>query len=227
VLISSRSFTEYLAMFGLDSTDLVGRTVVDVAAGGSDFVASASALGAKAVAVDAAYAVDADLLAAQLADNTGTGLSIVDHHPDRFTWQWYGDRATRDEMRRDAAQRFTIDRLSSPGHYLAGTLPRLPFRDAAADLVLSSHLLFTWSDVLDRDWHRDAIIELARIAAQVRIFPLVVQGTGDPIAWLPDLYDELRDLGLVAEERQVAYEFQTGADQMLVVSRSGSASTNG
>jgi hypothetical protein len=27
VLISSRSFTEYLAMFGLDSADLIGRTV--------------------------------------------------------------------------------------------------------------------------------------------------------------------------------------------------------
>jgi hypothetical protein len=221
VLISSRSFAEYLAMFGLDASDLVGRTVVDVAAGGSDFVAAATAAGAHAVAVDAAYAVEPDLLTAQLADNTGTGLGIVDEHPDRFTWRWYGSRNSRDEMRRDAAQRFTIDRLASPGHYVAGTLPRLPFRDRAADLVLCSHLLFTWSDVLDRDWHRDAILELARVGAEVRIFPLVVQGTGDEIGWLPALCDELGDLGLDAVQRQVAYEFQTGADRMLVVSTQG------
>jgi hypothetical protein len=224
VLISSRSFTEYLAMFGLESSDLVGRTVVDVAAGGSDFVAAAAALAAHAVAVDAAYAVEPDLLMAQLADNTDTGLGIVDEHPDRFTWRWYGDRNTRDEMRRDAAQRFTIDRLASPGHYVAGTLPRLPFRDRAADLVLCSHLLFTWSDVLDRDWHRDAILELARVGAEVRIFPLVVQGTGDEIGWRPQLCDELGDLGLDVEERQVPYEFQTGANRMLVASRNVSSS---
>jgi hypothetical protein len=223
VLISSRSFAEYLAMFGLDASDLIGRTVVDVAAGGSDFVAAATAAGAHAVAVDAAYAVEPDLLTAQLADNTGTGLGIVDEHPDRFTWRWYGNRNSRDEMRRDAAQRFTIDRLASPGHYVAGTLPRLPFRDRAADLVLCSHLLFTWSDVLDRDWHRDAILELARVGAEARIFPLVVQGTGDEIGWLPQMCDELGDLGLDTEQRQVPYEFQTGADRMLVVSRKESS----
>jgi hypothetical protein len=190
VLISSRSFTEYLAMFGLESSDLVGRTVVDVAAGGSDFVAAASAVAARAVAVDSAYAVEPDLLTAQLNDNTDTGLGIVDQHPNRFTWRWYGDRNSRDEMRRGAAQRFTIDRLASPGHYVG------------------------------RDWHRDAILELARVGAEVRIFPLVVQRTGDEIGWLPELCDELRSGGMVVERRQVPYEFQTGADRMLVVSRS-------
>jgi hypothetical protein len=90
--------------------------------------------------------------------------------------------------------------------------------------VLCSHLLFTWSDVLDRDWHRDAILELARVGAEVRIFPLVVQGTGDEIGWRPQLCDELGDLGLDVEERQVPYEFQTGANRMLVASRNVSSS---
>jgi SAM-dependent methyltransferase len=204
-------------MFGLAPSQLADRTVIDVAAGGADFVAMASTLGARAVAVDAAYALDPDLLAAQLHEHTGTGLAIVDDNPDRFTWTWYGDRAARDEMRGLAAQRFTVDRLESPAHYVAGALPHLPFRDEAADLVLCSHLLFTWSDVLDRQWHRDALLELARVGAEVRVFPLVVQGTGDPVEWLPELSDELRELGLAVEDRQVPYEFQTGADRMLVI----------
>jgi SAM-dependent methyltransferase len=219
VLISSRSFREYLAMFGLAASDLAGRTVLDVAAGGADFVAAASSLGARAVAVDAAYGVDPDLLSAQLHDNTRTGTAIVDDHPDRFTWAWYGDRAARDEMRSLAAQRFTVDRLEFPGHYVASALPRLPFRDGAADLVLCSHLLFTWSDVLDEQWHRDALVELARVGIEVRVLPLVVQATGDPIPWLPTLCDELRDGGLAVEERQVPYEFQAGADRVLVLGR--------
>jgi hypothetical protein len=219
MLISSRSFREYVAMFGLAASDLANRTVLDVAAGGADFVAAASSAGARAIAVDAAYAVDADLFSAQLHDNTGTGSAMVDDNPDRFTWSWYSDRGTRDEMRSLAAQRFIIDRLAFPGHYVAGALPRLPFRDGVADLVLSSHLLFTWSDVLDQQWHRDALVELARVGTEVRVFPLVVQATGDPVEWLPALCDELRDLGLAVEDRQVPYEFQTGADRMLVLGR--------
>jgi SAM-dependent methyltransferase len=219
VLISSRSFREYLAMFDLATSDLTGRTIIDVAAGGADLTAAAAELGASPVAVDAAYAVEFDLLSAQLHDSAGTGLAIVDDHPDRFTWQWYGDRASRDEMRSLAAQRFTVDRLEFPGHYVAGALPRLPFHDAAADLVLCSHLLFTWSDVLGEQWHRHALLELARVGTEVRVFPLVVQATGDPVPWLPALCDELRALGLTVEQRQVPYEFQTGADRMLVLGR--------
>jgi hypothetical protein len=107
--------------------------------------------------------------------------------------------------------------LTSPSRYIAGQLPRLPLRDGAADLVLCSHLLFTWSDVLDREWHRAAILELARVGREVRIFPLVVQGSGDAVEWLPQLCDELRGTGLRVERREVQYEFQVGANQMLVV----------
>jgi hypothetical protein len=217
VLISARSLEEYLAMFSLLAADLADRVVVDVAAGGADFTAGAAILGARAIAIDASYAVGPDALATLLDDSLGIGLTIVDRYPDRFTWRWYGDRAARDEARREAALRFRSDCLTSPSRYIAGQLPRLPLRDGAADLVLCSHLLFTWSDVLDREWHRAAILELARVGREVRIFPLVVQGSGDAVEWLPQLCDELRGTGLRVERREVQYEFQVGANQMLVV----------
>jgi hypothetical protein len=217
VLISSRSFEEYVAMLDLATTDLAGRTVVDIAGGGSDFVAAAAALGAHASALDPAYTMRFDELSARLRENTRTGLAIVDDHAAAFVWDWYGDRETRDRMRSRSAGRFLADRSKNPGRYLAGALPRLPLRDGAADLVLCSHLLFTWSDVLDHAWHRDAIGELTRIGAEVRVFPLVVQATGEAVPWLPDLCEELRDAGHAVEQRQVPYEFQAGADRMLVV----------
>jgi hypothetical protein len=219
MLISSRSFEEYIAMFGLTGAELAGRVVVDVAAGGADFTAGAAAAGADAIAVDSSYSLGPASLTEQLDANVDVGLTIVDHHPDRFTWRWYGDRASRDEMRRRAAVRFLTSLQQSPGRYIAGELPRLPLRDGAADLVLCSHLLFTWSDVLDRNWHRDAILELSRVGAEVRIFPVVVQATGDDVEWLPALCQELRSLGLTVAEERVPYEFQVGADRMLVVSQ--------
>lgn len=222
MLITSRSAAEYRAMF--DLAELATDSILDCCAGGAGFT---SETGGAAVALDPVYAQGQAKLAETVRTGQQGASAISYANAEHFDWSWYGNRERREEMRADAAKRFLADLADRPGHYIAGDAHHLPFADNSFDLVLCSHLLFTWSDVLDRDWHRDAIIELARIAAQVRIFPLVVQGTGDPIAWLPDLYDELRDLGLVAEERQVAYEFQTGADQMLVVSRSGSASTNG
>jgi hypothetical protein len=57
------------------------------------------------------------------------------------------------------------------------TPPDLPFRDDVFELALCSHLLFTWSDAFDEEWHRQALADLLRVAREVRVFPLVVQGT--------------------------------------------------
>jgi hypothetical protein len=45
----------------------------------------------------------------------------------------------------------------------------------------------------------------------------VQQGAGDPIPWLPDLLDSLD--GVTTEIRKVPYEFQVGANEMLVITR--------
>jgi hypothetical protein len=217
VLLTSRAFSEYHAMFDLRPDDLAGRTVVDVAAGASDFTAVAPAHGARAFAIDPGYAAAPAELARGVAHGATAGLSIVDEHPQRFTWDWYGDRAHRDELRLNAAEVFAGDRDEHPQRYLAGSLPRLPLRDKVADLALCSHLLFTWSDQLDRDWHRAAIIELNRIARRARIFPLVVQGTGEPVGWLPELIADLADIGIRAQRRRVPYEFQVGGYEMIEI----------
>jgi hypothetical protein len=86
--------------------------------------------------------------------------------------------------------------------------------------VLCSHLLFTWSDRLGVDWHRAALTEMLRVTAgEVRVFPLVVQGTGEPVPFLGQLVDEMRAAGFEVELREVPYEFQRGADTMLRVAR--------
>jgi hypothetical protein len=215
LLVTSRSYAEYEAMF--DLTELPG-SVLDCCAGGAGFTAEAAARGVDAIAVDPTY----ELPAAELVDAVRRGLpagaAIVDKHADRFVWNWYGDPARKDELRIEAADRFLQDLTNAPERYVPGSLPELPFEDRRFDLVLCSHLLFTWADKYDQDWHLAALRELVRVSrSEVRVFPLVQQGAGEPVDYLPELMAELGDV--TTEIRRVPYEFQVNADKMLVLSR--------
>jgi SAM-dependent methyltransferase len=218
VLVTSRSFDEYRAFFGLGDDDL-DRRVLDCCAGASGFAAVLAHRGGRVVALDPAYADGADASVRAARDGASGGQTIIADHSDRFTWHWYGSPERRAEMRTAAQRAFSADVAARPGGYVAGSLPALPFADRAFDLALCSHLLFTWSDVLDRGWHEAALVELLRVAHEVRVFPLVVQGTGEAVPFLPDLLSTLRACGHHAETAPVDYEFQRGAAEMLVLRR--------
>jgi SAM-dependent methyltransferase len=215
MLVTSRSAAEYRAMFDLDPEDLVAGSVLDCCAGGSSFAAETDG---RIVAIDPAYALGRHDLAVRVRAALHEGDRIIHQHADRFAWGWYGSPGRRAELRSAAAERFLADLQGRPERYVAGALPDLPLPSDSFDLVLCSHLLFTWSDQLDEDWHRRAIAELVRVARrEVRIFPVVVQGTGEPVAFLDDLLAELRTTGHHSHLRDVAYRFQRGADQMLLI----------
>src|SRR6266511_4201344 len=64
-----------------------------------------------------------------------------------------------------------------------------------------------------------ALAEMLRVTRrEVRVFPLVVQRTAEPVPFLGQLVDELRTGGCQVTLRDVAYEFQRGARTMLVMS---------
>lgn len=217
VLITSRSLAEYRAMFDLTAADL-RRTIADCCAGGSSFVAELDASGGRAIAIDPCYRMPRTELIEAVRRGTATGGAIIDDHSDRFVWHWYGGSpARRAALRRAAAEQFAAHLLARPGAYLAAELPHLPFGDRALDLALCSHLLFTWANRFDESWHRDALTELARVAREVRVFPLVVQATGEPVPFLDNLRQTLSGDGWHTEIRPVRYEFQRGANAMLVI----------
>jgi SAM-dependent methyltransferase len=213
MLITSRSATEYRAMFGLAAPD-GAASILDCCAGGSSFAAET---GGRVVAMDPAYALPHADLAVQVRASLGDTNQIIDANSGHFDWTWYGDPARRTRLRVAAARSFLADLRARPGRYLAGALPRLPLAPASFDLVLCSHLLFTWSDRLDADWHRRALAELVRVAREVRVFPLVVQGTGAPVPFLPQLRAGLAAAGHRSRVATVPYRFQRGADQMLII----------
>lgn len=217
MLVSSRSHTEYMAMFDLDESIHDGL-VVDCCAGASSFTAELTDHGGTSLAIDPAYALDRRQLAESVTASWNGGSRIINDHVDRFVWSWYGTPEHRNHLRTRAAARFLGDIVDRPRNYLAAELPHLPVQTGAARLVLCSHLLFTWADQLDADWHRAALTEMARIThGEVRVFPLVVHGTGTPVPFVGQLLDGLTRDGFDVLLRDVPYEFQPGAHTMLVI----------
>ena len=213
-LISARSFDEYRAMFALTEADLRGR-VLDCPGGGSSFTATARAHGTAAYAVDPVYATPPQQLVARLDAELTRGSAWATANAERYVWDHFGDPAGHARLRADSAAAFARDLLDDPGHHLAAALPDLPFPDGRFDLVLSSHLLFTYADRLDAAFHVAALLELARVGTEVRVYPLVDQA-GRP---LPELLSRvlpaLTAAGVQASVEEVGYEFQRGARTML------------
>jgi hypothetical protein len=226
MLVTSRSAAEYHAMFDLTPGELATISVLDCCAGGSSFAAETNGTNgsngsnARVLAVDPAYAVPRRALAARVRAGLTEGGRIIDAHADRFEWGWYGTPERRAQMRTTAARRFLTDLDDHPGRYLAAALPDLPFADGSFELVLCSHALFTWSDVLDAAWHRAALDELLRVTRrEIRVYPLVVLGTGRQVDFLEPLRFHLHAAGHRSHLRPVAYRFQRGANKMLVIER--------
>src|SRR5690606_38843088 len=124
------------------------------------------------VAVDPLYGSTPDTLATHVQLDYARMFSQMRAKPRLFKVGRGNGRAffsSIDEAevdRRAAAQRFLTDYEAhfAHGRYVGASLPRLPFLDGAFDLVLCAHLLFTYAQRFDFDWHLAACRELARVS---------------------------------------------------------------
>ena len=101
---------------------------------------------------------------------------------------------------------------------MEASLPDLPFDDGAFDLALSSHLLFLYSEQFDLAFHIRALEEMLRVAAEVRVFPLLQIG-GTPSPHVEGVVDAFGSRSADATVEPVAYEFQRGGNRMLRLRR--------
>ena len=104
------------------------------------------------------------------------------------------------------------------GRYVPASLPELPFKDGQFDLALCSHLLFAYSEQITAAQHIAAILEMLRVAKEVRIYPLL-DIEGYPSMHLSDVVSELAEAGIQVDRQTVGYELQRGATEMLSLSR--------
>ena len=140
-------------------------------------------------------------------------------HQEQFLWNHYKTPDNLASLRMQAMTRFLEDYQTEPSRYVASALPNLPFHDDAFDLALCSHFLFLYSEQLDRDFHQRSVIEMLRVANEIRIFPLLGL-TVQTSAHLEPVMAMLGAQGYDCQIETVAYEFQRGGNKMLRIRRS-------
>lgn len=214
-----RSYEEYLGMFAL-AEDELQRSILGCGDGPAAFNAVFSARGGRMVSVDPLYAFSADAIRGRVAATCETILREIRKHREAYVWTAIRSPEELGQVRMAAMEVFLADlaRGTQEGRYLAASLPQLPLASGSFDLALCSHLLFTYSDHLSTAFHRDAILEMARVAREVRVFPLLdTSGVRSP--HLAPVQAALADRGYTVAIRTVPYQFQLGANQMLVVTK--------
>jgi SAM-dependent methyltransferase len=216
-LVSARSFDEYVAMFALTEADL-GGSILDCPGGAASFAAKARSRGTCVVAIDPVYAAPVDWLAEHAVNEAVRGNRHTASSIDSFEWTFFADITDHLNRRTHSARVFGEDLVASPSTYVAASLPRLPFRDASFDLVLSSHLLFMYADRLDTDFHIGAACEMARVARrEVRLFPLISDSGADTTTLLDAVRDAVTARGYATAVKPSPYEFQKGGNEMLII----------
>jgi SAM-dependent methyltransferase len=210
-----RSYEEYLRMFDLGPDDLKG-CILGCADGPASFNSELTRRGGRVVSVDPLYEFSADELAQRIEETRDEVISQTRREQPRFVWDTIGSVEELARIRMAAMRTFLDDYEAgkSDGRYLAAGLPDLPFEDREFDLALSAHLLFFYADQLPLDFHRAGLLELCRVAREVRIFPLV-DVNGVRSLHLEPILEDLASGDLDAQIQSVPYEFQRGGNQML------------
>ncbi|MEA5507629.1 SAM-dependent methyltransferase [Halotia wernerae UHCC 0503] len=212
-----RSMKEYVKMFDLTSEELK-LNILDCAGGPASFNAEMTLQNYKVISCDPVYQFTADEIAKRIEDTYQTVIEGVKANQEYYIWQEIQSPEQIGEIRMVAMRQFLADFPLgiTEKRYVRDELPVLPFAKNQFDLALCSHLLFTYSDHLSQQFHLASIMEMCRVAKEVRIFPLL-NISGETSPWLKPVINELQKRGYSVEIKQVAYEFQKNANQILRV----------
>jgi len=205
-------------MFALTEDDL-GRRILGCGDGPASFNAEATARGCRVTSFDPLYGFDRSQIETRIAATYDQVLEQTRLNAHDFVWGSVArDVEELGRVRMAAMQTFLSDYETGTreGRYVDASLPSLPFADDAFDIALCSHFLFLYSTQLGEAFHVAALREMCRIAADVRVFPLLALGaTRSP--FVETCADDLRGAGLEVTIEDVSYEFVRGGNQMMRV----------
>jgi hypothetical protein len=212
-----RSLDEYTKMFNLSAEDLQ-KNILGVGDGPASFNAEGTTKGYKITSIDPIYQFEGKEIKQRFDAVVDNIIDQIVATPNNWIWSYHKNPQELKASRIKTLETFLQDypQGKQAGRYQAQELPHLDFADQSYDLVLCSHFLFLYSEQCDRDFHLTAIAEMLRISREVRIFPLLtlMQETSP---YLDFVRDKFENLGYLTSITPVPYEFQPGANQMLVI----------
>ena len=212
-----RNLKEYRQIFSLSEKDLEKR-ILGCGDGPSSFNAELTALGGDIVSIDPIYQFSKEQLSNRIDEVATEVISMVRQNRANFVWRNIKSPEELEQIRMSAMRVFLEDYPEGvkQKRYSFDMLPSLSFKDKSFDLALSSHFLFLYSEHLDFEFHISAILEMLRVADEVRIFPLkTLENIYSP--HLKKVQEVLKQKGYKSEIIKTEYEFQQGADEMLKV----------
>ena len=204
-------------MFSLSQPDLRKR-VLGCGDGPASFNAGMHRRGLRTVSIDPLYQFEAAEIRTRVDEAYDEIVAQTRENRDAFVWKRFRSVDDLARARLAAMNDFLSDYPDgrAEGRYRAGELPRLPAADRHYELALCSHLLFLYDEQLDLQFHLSSIFEMCRVAAEVRIFPLV--GLSAPVSpHLDPVMRKLAEAGLDVGVEEVDYEFRRGGNTMLRV----------
>jgi len=204
-------------MFNLTENDLKSK-ILGCGDGPASFNAELTFCGANVISADPTYMFSKEQFASRIDEVAEVVMAQVRQNIDAFVWKNIANPDALYKMRMSAMKQFLEDynRGKKEGRYIEASLPHLPFKEQQFDLALSSHFLFLYSEHLDEQFHKEAIVEILRVAKEVRIFPLVTL-SGEVSPHIEPIMDYFNARGYTCEVLKTKYEFQKGGDEMLEI----------
>jgi hypothetical protein len=212
-----RTMSEYRLMFDLSEQQL-DASILGCGDGPASFNSEMTALGRRVISVDPIYSLSREQIEQRIGETYDTIISQCKANLDNYIWSLFSDPDALGRHRLGAMRGFLDDFETglAEGRYLHQELPHLGFNDKQFDLALCSHLLFLYTEQLSLDFHAEAILEMCRVAREVRVFPLLDLKVR-PSEHVQPVISRLEQAGHAVEIVKVPYEFQRGGDEMIKV----------
>ncbi len=210
-----RNCDEYVRMFDLTEDEL-SLSILSCADGPACFNSEMTKRSGRVISCDPIYEFTIDQLQKRIEDTYDKVMEETYKNQKNFVWDIIKSSENLAQVRMEAMKEFLLDFEAGKqeGRYLAESLPSLPFEDKEFDLAVCSHFLFLYTEQLSLDFHLASILEMCRVAKEVRIFPLLDLALNKS-RYIPAICSELINAGLTVEIKKVPYEFQRGGNEMM------------
>jgi hypothetical protein len=169
-----RSYHEYLEIFNLKSDDL-NKFILGCGDGPANFDCIHTSKNKKCISIDPIYQFTKKQIVIKINDTFNNVIAQTKNNVEKFNWDKINNVEELAKTRMTAMNIFLNDyeKCLKEKRYIYAELPKLPFNENDFDLIISAHFLFFYSENLSLEFHKDSIIEMLRIAKEIRIFPIV------------------------------------------------------
>lgn len=217
LLLWGNHLDDYQSMFDLSAANLFGH-ILEYGCGPTAVNSQLTWSGHRIDSFDPLFNLDKEHIIPRVESIFETMVARLHSNQEHFDFSSFGGIDALIAQRRQGLNEFFADyeQGQEESRYQALVDYRIPRDDFYFDLALSANYLFADLDDQDVNFHLQVIKEMARVAKEVRIFPLVDRN-GQPSPFLGPVLLGLQEENYGIEIKKINYSLQSGANAMLRV----------